>query len=110
MTIPLMSEFLYYKQGDTDREKQDCEQRAFYRLAKRFKKAFSHLPILLFLDGLFATGPVMEFCKGYNWEYMIVLQDGSLPYVWEEYRGLKKLFGEENSYTQDWSGRKQQFQ
>ncbi len=26
MTIPLMSEFLSYTQGDTDTKKQDCEQ------------------------------------------------------------------------------------
>jgi hypothetical protein len=40
MLIPLMSEFLDYQQGDTERRKQDCETKAFHRLAARIKEAF----------------------------------------------------------------------
>jgi hypothetical protein len=32
LVIPLLSEFLAYAKGDTDANKQDCEQRAFLRL------------------------------------------------------------------------------
>ena len=32
LVIPLLSEFLAYAKGDTDANKQDCEQRAFMRL------------------------------------------------------------------------------
>jgi hypothetical protein len=109
MTIPLMSEFLDYTKGDSEREKQDCEQRALYRLAKRLKKAFPHLPILLLLDGMFAIGPVMQLCRDYHWHYLIVLQDGSLSQVWEEYRGLKRLLTAEEQLLQIWGDRKQQF-
>ena len=59
MVIPLMSQFLDYQQGDTERDKQDCETRAFHRLTKRIKKAFPRLPIRLLLDGLYASAPVM---------------------------------------------------
>jgi hypothetical protein len=31
MTIPLMSEFLNYTEGDIDRKKQACETKAFKR-------------------------------------------------------------------------------
>jgi hypothetical protein len=41
-----MSEFLNYAEGDTDTGKQDCELKAFHRLAKRIKAAFPKLPIL----------------------------------------------------------------
>jgi hypothetical protein len=109
MSIPLMSEFLDYTKGDSEREKQDCEQRAFYRLAKRLKKAFPHLPIALLLDGMFAIGPVMQMCRTFHWHYLIVLQDGSLPQVWEEYRGLKRLLTAEEQLVQIWGDRKQQF-
>jgi hypothetical protein len=34
MVIPLLSEFLDYTDGDTSRDKQDCELKAFYRLAE----------------------------------------------------------------------------
>jgi hypothetical protein len=91
MTIPLMTEFLSYSDGDTESNKQDCEQRAFHRLAERLKQAFSHLPILVLLDGLYANGPIIELCRKMKWDFMIVLQDGSLPSVWEEAEGLQKL-------------------
>jgi len=110
ISIPLMSEFLDYYKGDSQREKQDCEQRALFRLTERLKAAFPHLPIKLLLDGLFATGPVMSHCRAYGWHFMIVLQDGSLPYVWEEYHGLKAYRTEEHRLSQRWGDRQQQFE
>jgi hypothetical protein len=46
MTIPFMSEILDYGQGDTDKKKQDCETKAFHRLADRLKKEFPRLKII----------------------------------------------------------------
>jgi len=108
MTIPLMSEFLSYPQGDTGSTKQDCETKGFKRLAKRLKREFSHLPIMLLLDGLYPNGPIMEICRKNKWDYMIVLQDKSLPSVWEEYEGLKKL-DEKNRFSTTWGDRRQNF-
>jgi len=109
MVIPLMSEFLEYRKGDTAEEKQDTETRGFFRLAKRLKEAFPRTHFMVLLDGLYANGPVMEICSNYNWQFMIVLQDGSLPYVWEEYRGLKKLLGKEDRLENTWADRRQKF-
>ena len=75
MVIPLLSEFLEYAKGDTDNNKQDCEQRAFHRLSERLKQLFPRLPILLLRDGLYAHGPVMARCLQLNWQFMIVLKD-----------------------------------
>lgn len=108
MVIPLLSEVLSASQGDSQRDKQDCEQRAFHRLALRLKQAFSHLPILLLLDGLYANGPIMQLCRQNNWDFMIVLQDESLPSVWEEIEGLKR-FQSTNRLSQRWGNRRQQF-
>jgi hypothetical protein len=108
MTIPLMSEFLSYAQGDSDADKQDCERNAFKRLAKRLKAEFKRLPIMVLLDGLYPNGPVLEICRSHNWDFMIVLQDKSLSSVWEEYEGLKKLLPQ-NSYQRAYKGRKQHF-
>ena len=109
MVIPLMSEFLEYSKGDTSNDKQDCEIRAFYRLAKRLKQQFPRLPIMVLLDGLYATGPVMEICRKYRWQFMIVLKDESLPSVWEEFHGLNQL-EKNNSFGMKWSNRNQQFE
>jgi len=108
MTLPLMSEFLSYTQGDTELKKQDCELKGFKRLAKRLKREFPHLPIMVLLDGLYPNGPLMELCHKNNWDYMVVLQDKSLPSVWEEYEGLKKLEGK-NQLSKTWDNRRQSF-
>ena len=105
MTIPLMSEFLSYTKGDTDRGKQDCETKAFKRLAIRLKSTFKRLPIMLLMDGLYANGPVMEICHMKRWDYMIVLKDKSLSTVWEEYNVLQGMESE-NIFKMRWGNRK----
>ena len=108
MVLPLASEFLDYTQGDTNNDKQDCETRAFRRLAARMKRDFPRLPIMVLLDGLYPNGPIMEICRKNKWQFMIVLQDKSLPSVWEEYNGLKQL--EPNNCLQlVWGNRRQVF-
>lgn len=115
MVLPLMSEFLENSPEleaiEDDKEwKQDCELKAFYRLTKRLKKRFPRLPITLLLDGLYAKGPVMDVCLKNKWKYMIVLKDGSLPTVWQEFNELRLLDTEEDYlYRQNWQGRQQTF-
>lgn len=109
MTIPLMSEFLSYTHGDTDTKRQDCEQKAFKRLAGRLQDAFGHLPMVILLDGLYPNGPIMELCRNNKWDFMIVLQDKTLPSVWEEYEGLKRL-ETKNRFTTTWGTRRQRFE
>ena len=71
--------------------KQDCELKAFYRLAKRLKKAFPRLPICLSLDSLFAGGPVMSICEKYSWKFMIVHKEKDIPYIHQEFEALVPL-------------------
>jgi hypothetical protein len=109
MVIPLMSEFLQYEEGIGEQRKQDCESKAFHRLAARIKEAFPRLPILLLLDGLYPNGPILERCRDSHWDFMIVLEDGSLPSVWEEYHSLRHE-QPENRWQQDWGERRQFFE
>jgi len=85
----LMTEFIENPQDKAT--KQDCELKAFYRLAERLKTRFPRLPILLSMDGLFAGGPTFDLCQGYGWKFMIVLKDDDLPSVNEEFDALSKL-------------------
>jgi hypothetical protein len=71
--------------------KQDCELKAFYRLAKRLKAAFPRLPLCLSLDSLFAGGPTMSICEQHNWKFMIVHKDGDIPFVHKEFESLLPL-------------------
>lgn len=109
MTIPFMSEFLNYAQGDTDNDKQDCETKAFHRLADRLKKEFPRLKIMVLLDGLYPNGPVIEHCLKNRWQFMIVLKDGSLPSLWKEFEALKDM-EECNRLKMKWGNRRQFFQ
>jgi hypothetical protein len=108
LVLPLMSEFLNYAEGDTNNDKQDCEMKAFHRMARRLKKMFPCLPIMLLLDGLYPNGPVFRTCRKNHWQFMIVLQDESLPSVWEEYEGLRKLEFN-NQFEMTWGNRRQSF-
>jgi len=113
--VPLMSIFLE-NSGELEaiendeKWKQDCELKAFHRLAKRLKQEFPKLPLTLLMDGLYANGPVMEVCRKNKWEFMIVLKDKSLPSVWQEAEGLMRLDSEgEYQHERTWHGRRQVF-
>jgi hypothetical protein len=85
----LMTEFI--ENPGEHPTKQDCELRAFYRLAERLKQRFPRLPICLLLDGLFAGGPTFTRCEEYGWKYVITLQDGDLPSVHQDFDALTPL-------------------
>jgi hypothetical protein len=82
LSIPLASEWIY--NGEDDYQKQDCEQKAFKRLAVTLKKRFPRLPICILVDGLYPNAPFMDICKNNGWRYIAVLKDGNLKTVWEE--------------------------
>ena len=73
--------------------KQDCEIKAFTRLAGRIKKRFPRLPILLLADSLYASRPVMELCREYKWEFLIRYKKGSIPSIAEEYERIPEKEG-----------------
>ncbi len=108
LTIPLMTEFLSDTEGDPVRNKQDCELKAFTRLAARLKARFPRLPILVLLDGLYANGPVMAWCRRAHWQFLIVLQDASLPSVWAEVAGLRRVQPHQH-LDRTWGDRRQHF-
>jgi hypothetical protein len=85
----LMTEFI--ENPSAHPTKQDCELKAFYRLAKRLKQRCPRLPVCLLLDGLFAGGPTFSICEKYHWKYLIVLQEDDLPTVNQEFEALSQL-------------------
>ncbi|TFG38956.1 MAG: transposase family protein [Candidatus Aminicenantes bacterium] len=94
----LMSEFIENPEDDPSKSeqqrKQDCELKAFYRLADRLHARFPRLPILLAMDGLYAVGPVFGRCSRYGWKFMITLSDDQLRSVNEEFEALAAAYPE----------------
>jgi hypothetical protein len=63
--ISLASEFIENQPG-RDYEKQDCEQKAFARLAAKIKKHFPRLPICILADGLYPNKTIFNICRNFE--------------------------------------------
>jgi hypothetical protein len=87
--ISLATEWIENPDGDFD--KQDCEQKAFGRLAEKIKKAYPRLPICVVADALYPNQTFFEICRKYQWSWIVTLKDGNLPSVWEEVLCLQKI-------------------
>lgn len=77
----------YVNQSD-EKVKQDCESKAFIRLAAKIKKKFPRLPIIITADGLYVTKTVLQICKDYQWDYIIRYKEGCASSIAKEYRAL----------------------
>ena len=73
---------------DEEKRKQDCETKAFKRLAKKLKEAFPRLGIIILADSLYASEPVMDICRENKWDFIIRYKSGSMPSITEEYEKI----------------------
>lgn len=89
----------YINQSD-EAVKQDCESKAFVRLAAKIKKRFPRLRSIITADGLYVTKKVLQICKDYHWDYIIRYKEGSASSIAEEYRALpeKETVGTDIEY------------
>lgn len=110
LVCSIASEFIENNAEEAERQKkmseenikQDCEIKAFKRLAIKLKKAFPRLPIILLMDSLYASDTVMKICREYNWEYIIRFKDGSIPSIATEYASIpEKNIIDNCTYTND---------
>ena len=74
-----------YDEPSRQKMKQDCEIKAFYRLAAKLKKAFPKLPICITADGLYACQQVFKICEDNNWHHIIRFKEGSIPTLYDTY-------------------------
>ena len=96
LIVSIASEFIENNGEDAVRQKnmneeerkQDCEIKAFKRLAEKVKKAFPRLPIVLLADSLYASEAVMDICRENGWEFIIRYKTGSIPSITEEYEDI----------------------
>ncbi len=79
------------KLTDYQAVKQDCELKAFLRLAPELKKAFPQTPFCLAADSLMACGPVLTVCQDNGWSFVLTFKPGRTPALWADFQGLLKL-------------------
>lgn len=81
----------FSEDSDYEKLKQDCESKAFHRLAPVLKRYFARTPICISGDSLHACGPAIETCEENHWSYVFTFKPGALPSVWEDFQGLLEL-------------------
>ena len=82
--ISLANEWIENQNPVGEFNKQDCERKAFIRLAAKVKKQYPRLPICILADGLYPYENAFKTCEDNGWKFIFVLQDGSLKTVQEE--------------------------
>lgn len=99
MVFSIDTEFI---ENEKTYEKQDCELKAFQRLAKRLKKNYKRLPICILGDSLYAVDPIFKLCKENSWKYIFTFKEGRTKNLWTEFEELKKLENDNNNKSCTW--------
>ena len=64
-------------------DKQDCEFKAFKRLAEKLKRCYPRLPVCIVADGLYPNVSFFQICEENGWGWIVTLKSGNLPSVWK---------------------------
>ena len=83
MVFSIGSEFV--ENVNEEETKQDCETKAFKRLAEKIKKEYPKLKIIISGDALYANKPVLDICKENGWKYIIRFKEGAIPSLYNEF-------------------------
>lgn len=96
IVISLDSEFIENNKMITEKQKQDCEIKAFKRMIKRIKKNYPKYSFIITGDALYATNPIINICKKYKWKYIFNLKPDRLKEINDSFEGNIKLLNETN--------------
>ena len=82
---------LWPYRADYQDKKQDCELKAFDRLAQTLKGLFPQLRLCLIFDSLYGCGRAFAACQQYHWHFVVTFKEGRTPELWQEFQALLKL-------------------
>jgi hypothetical protein len=68
--------------------KQDCELKAFARLAAQLKHDYPQTPLCIAGDNLLACGSTFQTCQFNGWKYVLTFKPGRMPDLWAEFQAL----------------------
>lgn len=81
IVISLDSEFIENEKMLSDKQKQDCENKAFKRMIKRIKKNYPKHKFIITGDTLYANAPIVKLCEKYKWNYIFNLKSDRLKEI-----------------------------
>jgi hypothetical protein len=90
---------VWLQNADDIDQKQDCEQKAFIRLAQKLKGLYPRLPMIIAADSLYPNNTVFDICQKNGWNFILTFKEGCLKSVWEEVLLLYPLKMKENLQT-----------
>lgn len=96
LVVSIASEFIENNGEDAEKQKelseekrkQDCETKAFKRLAGKIRKVFPRLLTILLADSLYVSEPMMDICGDNSWNFIIRYKTGSISSITEEYENI----------------------
>lgn len=94
IVVSLDSEFIENDKMITEKQKQDCETKAFKRMINRIKKNYPKHKFIITGDGLYATSPIIDICEKNKWNYIFNLKPDRLKDINESFEGNIKLNNE----------------
>ncbi len=92
--ISLDSEFIENEKMLTEKQKQDCEIKAFKRMIKRIKKNYPKYKFIITGDALYAVEPIIEICEKNKWNYIFNLKPDRLKEINSTFEGNIQCFNE----------------
>jgi hypothetical protein len=87
--VPIACEFI--ENPGPVYDKQDCEKKAFHRLAASLQQSFPQTPFWLLLDALYADQHILRLCVRKGWNCAITFLPSDMPALWREAQALLKL-------------------
>ena len=93
IVISLDSEWIENSDSLNDKQKQDCETKAFERMAKRIKKNYPKQKFIITADALYCTSPMINVCKQNKWKYIFNLND-RLRTVFKDFNDYIECFND----------------
>lgn len=93
IVISLDSEWFENIDNLNDKQKQDCEIKAFKRMAERIKKNYPKQKFIITADALYCTSPMINICKKSKWKYIFNLND-RLRTVFKDFNDYIECFND----------------
>jgi len=81
--------------ANAEERKQDCELKAWRRLAMQVRQDFPQLRLCWSGDGLFACGEGFQIAKDSRSDFVFIFKPGRLPSLWADFQGLLPLCPEQ---------------